>query len=112
MGQSSNDTFPTAMHIATLLEVRGHTIPQLNELIEAIWSKAKQWVGVVKIGRTRLQDATPLTVGQEWSGWTTQLRDARRRLEQALVAVHELAAGGTADSLGRSSPWLGCRNPV
>ncbi len=104
MGQSSNDTFPTAMHIATLLQVRGHTIPQLNELIEAIWSKAKQWVDVVKIGRTHLQDATPLTVGQEWSGWTTQLRDARGRLEQALEAVHELAAGGTAVGTGLNAP--------
>jgi fumarate hydratase class II len=104
MGQSSNDTFPTAMHVATLLQVRGHTIPQLNELIEAIWSKAKQWVDVVKIGRTHLQDATPLTVGQEWSGWTTQLRDARGRLEQALEAVHELAAGGTAVGTGLNAP--------
>ena len=104
MGQSSNDTFPTAMHIATLLQVRGHTIPQLNELIQAIWSKAKQWVDVVKIGRTHLQDATPLTVGQEWSGWTTQLRDARARLEQALEAVHELAAGGTAVGTGLNAP--------
>jgi fumarate hydratase class II len=96
MGQSSNDTFPTAMHIATLLQIRQHTIPQLNELIEAIWSKAKQWVDVVKIGRTHLQDAVPLTVGQEWSGWAVQLRDARGRLEHALEALHELAAGGTA----------------
>ena len=104
MGQSSNDTFPTAMHIATLLAVRGHTIPQLNALIDAIWTKAKQWVDIVKIGRTHLQDAVPLTVGQEWSGWATQLRDARRRLERALEAVHELAAGGTAVGTGLNAP--------
>jgi adenylosuccinate lyase len=86
MGQSSNDTFPTAMHIATLLQIRDQTIPQLDQLTEAIWSKAKQWVDVVKIGRTHLQDAVPLTVGQEWSGWATQLGDARGRLERALDA--------------------------
>jgi fumarate hydratase class II len=104
MGQSSNDTFPTAMHIATLLAAREHTIPQLNRLIEAIWTKAKQWVDVVKIGRTHLQDAVPLTVGQEWSGWATQLRDARGRPEGALDAVHELAAGGTAVGAGLNAP--------
>jgi fumarate hydratase class II len=104
MGQSSNDTFPTAMHIATLLQVRQHTIPRLNELIEAIWAKAKQWVDVVKIGRTHLQDAVPLTVGQEWSGWTTQLRDGAARLERSLEEVHELAAGGTAVGTGLNAP--------
>ena len=104
MGQSSNDTFPTAMHIATLLQVHEHTIPQLNDLTEAIWSKAKRWVDVVKIGRTHLQDAVPLTVGQEWSGWTAQLRDARHRLEQELEALHELAAGGTAVGTGLNAP--------
>ena len=104
MGQSSNDTFPTAMHIATLLQVRGRTIPELSGLIDAVWRKAVQWVEVVKIGRTHLQDATPLTVGQEWSGWATQLRDARRRLETALHAVQELAAGGTAVGTGLNAP--------
>jgi fumarate hydratase class II len=104
MGQSSNDSFPTAMHIATLLAIREHTLPQLNELIDAIWSKAVQWVDVVKIGRTHLQDATPLTVGQEWSGWATQLRDARGRLERALESLHELAAGGTAVGTGINAP--------
>jgi fumarate hydratase class II len=104
MGQSSNDTFPTAMHIATLQQVGEHTLPQLGELTHAIWSKAVEWVDVVKIGRTHLQDATPLTVGQEWSGWTTQLTDARARLEQALDAVSELAAGGTAVGTGLNAP--------
>ncbi len=104
MGQSSNDTFPTAMHIATLFAVREHTLPRLDELIDAIWKKAEQWVEVVKIGRTHLQDAVPLTVGQEWSGWATQLRDARARLEQSLTGLHELAAGGTAVGTGLNAP--------
>jgi fumarate hydratase class II len=104
MGQSSNDSFPTAMHIATLLAIREHTLPRLGELAEAIWAKAVQWVDVVKIGRTHLQDATPLTVGQEWSGWATQLRDAHNRLQHALAGCHELAAGGTAVGTGLNAP--------
>jgi fumarate hydratase class II len=104
MGQSSNDTFPTAMHIATLLEIRGHMLPHLGKLIDSVWSRAVDWVDVVKIGRTHLQDATPLTVGQEWSGWATQLRDARHRLETATHAVYELAAGGTAVGTGLNVP--------
>ncbi|MGO9762264.1 MAG: class II fumarate hydratase [Solirubrobacteraceae bacterium] len=104
MGQSSNDTFPTAMHIATLLEARGHLLPRLSRLIDEVWEKAVKWVDVVKIGRTHLQDATPLTVGQEWSGWATQLRDARHRLETALHAVLELALGGTAVGTGLNAP--------
>jgi fumarate hydratase class II len=104
MGQSSNDSFPTAMHIATLLAVRERTLRQLDALADAIWAKAVQWIDVVKIGRTHLQDATPLTVGQEWSGWATQLRDARARLERALEAIHALAAGGTAVGTGLNAP--------
>jgi fumarate hydratase class II len=104
MGQSSNDTFPTAMHIATLVEIREHTLPYLSKLIDAVWRKAVEWVEVVKIGRTHLQDAVPLTVGQEWSGWATQLRDARQRLETDLHAIHQLAAGGTAVGTGLNAP--------
>ena len=104
MGQSSNDTFPTAMHIATLLVIQQHTLPHLRELADAIWEKAVEWVDVVKIGRTHLQDATPLTVGQEWSGWASQLRDATARLEQSLEALHPLAAGGTAVGTGINAP--------
>jgi fumarate hydratase class II len=92
------------MHIATQLEIRGHMLPHLDELIDSVWAKAVQWVDVVKIGRTHLQDAVPLTVGQEWSGWTTQLRDARVRLYGALDAVDELAAGGTAVGTGLNAP--------
>jgi fumarate hydratase class II len=104
MGQSSNDTFPTAMHIATLLAIHGHTLPCLSDLAGAIWTKAVEWVEVVKIGRTHLQDATPLTVGQEWSGWATQLRDAISRLDVSLKACQELAAGGTAVGTGLNAP--------
>jgi fumarate hydratase class II len=104
MGQSSNDTFPTAMHIATVLEVTEHLLPHVDQLAGAIHDKAVQWVDVIKIGRTHLQDATPLTVGQEWSGWVTQLRDARARLADALPAIYQLAAGGTAVGTGLNAP--------
>jgi fumarate hydratase class II len=79
-------------------------LPELGRLIDAVWSKALEWVDVVKIGRTHLQDATPLTVGQEWSGWATQLRDARHRLETATHAIHPVAAGGTAVGTGLNAP--------
>jgi fumarate hydratase, class II len=104
MGQSSNDTFPTAMHIATLFAIRDHTLPSLGRLADALWAKAVQWVDVVKIGRTHLQDATPLTVGQEWSGWVSQLRAASQRLESSLEGVEELAVGGTAVGTGLNAP--------
>jgi fumarate hydratase class II len=104
MGQSSNDTFPTAMHLATLLAIRDDTLPQVSALADAIWAKAVAWVDVVKIGRTHLQDATPLTVGQEWSGWAHQLRAARDRLARSLEGLHELAAGGTAVGTGLNAP--------
>jgi fumarate hydratase class II len=104
MGQSSNDTFPTAMHIATLLAIGDQTLPQIRALADAVWKKAVEWVDVVKIGRTHLQDAVPLTVGQEWSGWATQIRDALARLEGSLDGLHELAAGGTAVGTGLNAP--------
>jgi fumarate hydratase class II len=104
MGQSSNDTFPTAMHLATLLEISQHTLPHLASLADTIWAKAVDWIDVVKIGRTHLQDATPLTVGQEWSGWAVQLSDAGDRLRLSLDACHELAAGGTAVGTGINAP--------
>jgi fumarate hydratase class II len=104
MGQSSNDTFVTAMHIATALAVHDHTLPRVGELADALEAKAREWVDVVKTGRTHLQDAVPLTVGQEWSGWVAQLRAATARLDRALDAVHELAAGGTAVGTGLNAP--------
>ncbi|HEY6760590.1 MAG TPA: class II fumarate hydratase [Baekduia sp.] len=104
MGQSSNDTFPTAMHVATLLAIRERTLPQVRALTDAVAARAARWVDVVKIGRTHLKDATPLTVGKEWSGWAAQLRDAAGRLEEALAAIEPLAAGGTAVGTGLNAP--------
>jgi fumarate hydratase class II len=104
LGQSSNDTFPTAMHIATLLKIRGDTLPQVRALAAAIMVKAQEWVDVVKTGRTHLQDATPITVGQEWSGWAVQIQQATDRLAQALDGLYDLAAGGTAVGTGLNAP--------
>ncbi|MGO8948368.1 MAG: class II fumarate hydratase [Ktedonobacterales bacterium] len=100
MSQSSNDTFPTAMHIATVLEFTDHLIPHVEALIAAMWEKAVAWVDVVKIGRTHLEDATPLTVGQEWSGYVTQLRDALDLVKASMKGLYQLAAGGTAVGTG------------
>jgi fumarate hydratase class II len=100
MSQSSNDTFPTAMHIATVLEFADHLIPHVKALRDALWDKAVAWVDVVKIGRTHLQDATPLTVGQEWSGYATQLSDALALVQQSMHGLYQLAAGGTAVGTG------------
>ncbi|THV27304.1 class II fumarate hydratase [Glycomyces paridis] len=104
LGQSTNDGFPTAMHLAVLLAVRDRTLPRVEALAAAIRAKAEAWVDVVKIGRTHLQDATPLTVGQEWSGWAAQLEAAAGRLREALAPVTELAAGGTAVGTGINAP--------
>jgi fumarate hydratase, class II len=104
MGQSSNDTFPTAMHIATVLESTGRLFPAVAALTDAIRAKAREWVDVVKIGRTHLQDATPLTVGQEWSGYAAQLDDALALAKQSLQRLHRLAIGGTAVGTGMNAP--------
>src|SRR6187200_1622308 len=103
MSQSSNDTFPTAMHIATVLELINHLIPNVEALINAIRGKAIKWVDVVKIGRTHLQDATPLTVGQEWSGYMTQLTDSLDNIRQSMKNLYKIAAGGTAVGTGLNS---------
>ena len=102
--QSTNDMFPTAMHVAAVLELTGHLLPEVEAVAELLWKKAVAWVDVVKIGRTHLQDATPLTVGQEWSGWATQLRDAAGRIRAALPGLLALAAGGTAVGTGLNAP--------
>ena len=102
--QSTNDTFPTAMHIATVLEFSGRLMPAVAELRDVMWSKAQQWVDVVKIGRTHLQDATPLTVGQEWSGYATQLTNALESVRQSLQGLYQLAIGGTAVGTGVNAP--------
>jgi fumarate hydratase class II len=108
MGQSSNDTFPTTMHIATVREISERLIPAVSALQDAIWSKAREWVDVVKIGRTHLQDATPLTVGQEWSGYAAQLEDALGLVTQSLQGLYRLAVGGTAVGTGiNTSPLFG-----
>ncbi len=104
MSQSSNDTFPTAMHIATVLEFSSRLIPAVAALKETIWAKAREWVDIVKIGRTHLQDATPLTVGQEWSGYATQLDDALAIVRQSLQGLYRLAIGGTAVGTGINAP--------
>jgi fumarate hydratase class II len=100
MSQSSNDTFPTAMHIGTVLEFTDHLIPHVEALIQAMWEKAVAWVDVVKIGRTHLEDATPLTVGQEWSGYVTQLQSALELVRASMKELYQLAAGGTAVGTG------------
>src|SRR5437660_5843478 len=100
MSQSSNDTFPSAMNIAAAVAVRQQLIPAVSALRDAIGAKAKAWDGIVKIGRTHLQDATPLTLGQEWSGYQAMLSDNLERLEGALKGVYQLALGGTAVGTG------------
>ena len=102
--QSSNDTFPTAMHIATVLAFEAQLIPAVTELKDAIWTRAREWVDVVKIGRTHLQDATPLTVGQEWSGYAAQLEDALAGIRESMRGLYRLAIGGTAVGTGLNAP--------
>ncbi|MBV9350189.1 MAG: class II fumarate hydratase [Mycobacterium sp.] len=104
MGQSSNDTFPTAMNIAAVLEINEHLLPRVRSLQQAIGATGKQWDSVVKIGRTHLEDAVPLTVGQEWSGWAGQLDTAANRVEAAQGELYRLAAGGTAVGTGLNAP--------
>jgi fumarate hydratase, class II len=104
MGQSSNDTFPTAMHIAAVRAVHEQLLPSVQALQQAVAVKAQQWQGVVKIGRTHLEDAVPLTVGQEWSGYATQLDQAVERVSASADGLLELAAGGTAVGTGLNAP--------
>jgi len=98
--QSSNDTFPAAMHVAAAEQAANRLLPALEALEEVVRKKSDDWSDVVKIGRTHLQDATPLTVGQELSGWAQQLADARRGISAMLPPVYELALGGTAVGTG------------
>ena len=104
MSQSSNDTFPSAMHIAAVKEIKEILLPKVGALLTAIEGKANEWQGIVKIGRTHLQDAVPLTVGQEWSGYAVQIRGALDRVEDSLSGLYQLAAGGTAVGTGLNSP--------
>ena len=100
MSQSSNDTFPTAMHIAAVVEITDRLVPSLRRLRDALDAKAKAYVNVTKIGRTHLMDAVPLTLGQEFSGYVAQLDADLERLELVLGGLYELAAGGTAVGTG------------
>ncbi|RTL89105.1 class II fumarate hydratase, partial [Ancylobacter aquaticus] len=100
MSQSSNDSFPSAMHIAVGVNATQRLIPALKALEGAITAKAEEWADIVKIGRTHMQDATPITLGQEWSGYAGMLADDVARLEAALGDVYRLALGGTAVGTG------------
>ena len=104
MSQSSNDTFPTAMHIACAEEVHHRLLPALQKLRNALNDKAGAWKGIIKIGRTHTQDATPLTLGQEFSGYTQQIDNGIKRIEMTMPMLMELAQGGTAVGTGLASP--------
>jgi len=108
MSQSSNDTFPSTMNIAAAVNVKQRLMPAVKELRDAIAAKAREWSEIVKIGRTHMQDATPLTLGEEWSGYEGMLTDDIDRLERALEAVYRLALGGTAVGTGiNAAPGFG-----
>ncbi len=104
MSQSSNDTYPTAMHVAAAEEVVHRLLPALKKLHGALDAKAKAWAHIIKIGRTHTQDATPLTLGQEFSGYTQQVKNGIARIEQTLPMLMELAQGGTAVGTGLNAP--------
>jgi fumarate hydratase class II len=103
MAQSSNDTFPSAMYIAAALQVKQRLIPSVKALHDGIGAKAEEWKDIIKIGRTHMQDATPLTLGQEWSGYAGMLADNLHRIEGALDGVYHLSLGGTAVGTGINS---------
>jgi fumarate hydratase class II len=108
MSQSSNDSFPTAMNIAAAVNVKERLIPAVKALRDAIEAKANEWQNIVKIGRTHMQDATPITLGEEWSGYVGMLSDDIERIEDALKGVYRLALGGTAVGTGiNAAPGFG-----
>ena len=104
MGQSSNDTFPTAMHISVAMTARDVLLPGLEKLHAALDAKVREFDGIIKIGRTHTQDATPLTLSQEFSGYTHQVAMGIRRVKDALGRIYELAQGGTAVGTGLNTP--------
>ena len=104
MAQSSNDSFPTALHVAAVREVTARLLPATDVLIDALSAKSAAWAAIVKIGRTHLQDATPLTLGQEFSGYVAQLAACRARIDASLDDCLELAQGGTAVGTGLNAP--------
>jgi len=108
MSQSSNDTFPSAMNLAAAVGVNQRLIPAVKALHDAIAAKAEEWKDIVKIGRTHMQDATPLTLGEEWSGYAGMLGDNLQRIEDGLKGVYRLALGGTAVGTGiNAAPGFG-----
>jgi fumarate hydratase class II len=108
MSQSSNDSFPSAMNIAAATGVKQRLLPAVKALHDAVGAKAREWKDIVKIGRTHMQDATPLTLGEEWSGYAGMLEDNLRRIEDALPGVYRLALGGTAVGTGiNAAPGFG-----
>src|SRR2546423_11026761 len=102
--QSSNDTFPTAMHLAAVSEITGRLIPAVEQLRAVLDGKAREFADIVKIGRTHLQDATPLTLGQEISGWVAMLDQSLRAIHATLPSLYELPIGGTAVGTGLNAP--------
>jgi fumarate hydratase, class II len=104
LSQSSNDSFPSAMYIAAALNVKRRLVPAVKALQNAMAAKAKDWKDIIKIGRTHMQDATPLTLGQEWSGYAGMLADDLERIEDALKSVYRLSLGGTAVGTGVNAP--------
>ena len=104
MGQSSNDSFPAAMHIAAVTLIDERLVPSVEALAATIERKAAAWMQVVKVGRTHLEDATPLSVGQEWSGWAAQLRACIAEVKRSREGLYELALGGTAVGTGLNAP--------
>jgi fumarate hydratase class II len=104
MSQSSNDTFPTAMHIAAVEAVNKQLLPMVKKMRAGLAAKSEEFKDIIKIGRTHLQDAVPMTLGQEFSGYVAQLDAAILRIEQALPGLYELALGGTAVGTGLNAP--------
>jgi fumarate hydratase class II len=108
MSQSSNDSFPTAMNIAAAVNVKERLVPAVKALRDAIAAKVEEWKDIVKIGRTHMQDATPITLGEEWSGYSGMLSDNLERIEDALKGIYSLAIGGTAVGTGiNAAPGFG-----
>ena len=104
MSQSSNDTYPTAMHVACAEQIHHDLLPALHHLLKALDDKANAWTKIIKIGRTHTQDATPVTLGQEFSGYAAQVRNGIARIEQTMPSLMELAQGGTAVGTGLNAP--------
>jgi fumarate hydratase class II len=104
MSQSSNDSFPTVMHVSAVCEIHETLFPALKKLHATLDAKAKAFKDIIKIGRTHFQDAVPLTLGQEISGWVQQLTNSKKRIEQSLDGIYELALGGTAVGTGLNAP--------